>query len=292
MSDAWDAGGPRVTVSHEPRQVRKEATVSGSGCVVSNSTLHPRSVTDDSSVRFMQFEELNKLPLVHGVFSRHGGVSPPPYDSLNLSFSVGDRRENVLENYRIIRQSLKIDHIYCVNQAHRDGIYIVAPNLKSFVPDADSLITDIPYVPLMIKQADCQCIIIYAADKHVLALIHCGWRGNVLNIVGKVIEVLKERFKVHPQEMIATIGPSLGRCCAEYRDWQSLFPEFFWRFRSNNNHFDLKAITKAQLENKGVPSRNIILSPICTSCNTSIFYSNRREKITGRFGTVAYLLDR
>jgi len=292
MSDAWDASGPRVTVPHEPRQVRKEATVNGLGCVVSNSTLHPRFVTANSGLKFLQFEELKKLPIVHAVFSRDGGVSPPPYNSLNVSFSVGDKKENVLENYKIICEFLVIDHLYTVNQTHKDNIYVVNPKNRSILPDADAMITDTPYVPLMIKQADCQCIILYAVDKHVLALIHCGWRGNALNIVKTVIRTLKEKYKVQPDAIIAAVGPSLGSCCAEYKDWRNLFPEFFSAFKANNNHFDLKAITKFQMENEGVLSHNITVSPICTSCNTSFFFSNRREKITGRFGTVAYLVER
>jgi len=232
--------------------------------------------------------------LIHGIFTRHGGVSNPPYDTLNVSYTVGDRPEKVTENIREIQKVIKAEDVAHVNQSHGDDILVLGKNeFRKYeeVPFADAMITDVPRAALLVKQADCQGTIIYDPDRHVVAIVHCGWRGNVQNILGSVVVRMKEDFGCKESDLLAAIGPSLGPCCAEFVGYESLFPGMFERFMVRENHFDLWAVSCWQLRRAGLRKDNIEVAGICTRCRTDLFYSYRGEGKTGRFGTVAMLLE-
>jgi YfiH family protein len=228
----------------------------------------------------------------HGVFTRHGGVSEHPYKSLNTSASVGDRPESVEQNLRMIRQEIGAKRLFSMEQVHGDDLVVLRgghqPNLdRPF--SADATITNIPGLALLVKQADCQSVIIYEPKKHVVANVHCGWRGNVKDILGKVVKCMKSAFGCEESYLMAAIGPSLGPCCAEFVDFEKLFPTDFERFMVRQNYFDLWAVSCSQLLNAGLQGNNIELAGICTRCRTDLFFSYRGEGKTGRFGTVAML---
>ena len=230
--------------------------------------------------------------LSHGVFTRHGGVSAPPFDSLNISSSVGDRPENVRANIGKIQDSLGAARLIQVNQVHGSHILVLQQNRPDTQEDAfsaDAMITNLPRVALMVKQADCQGIIIYDPAKKVLANVHCGWRGNVLNVLRRVVNRMEQAFGSNKADLQASIGPSLGPCCAEFTTHKDIFPETFDRFKVMENHFNLWAASCWQLETAGLKPENIEVAGICTRCRTDLFFSYRSETHTGRFGTVAML---
>ncbi len=230
--------------------------------------------------------------LIHGVFTRSGGLSGPPYGSLNTSYTVGDSTENVTENLSKIKKIVKAEHLVFMDQVHGDSVFVIRrDNLdtQGTIPSADAMITDIPRVALMIKQADCQGVILFDPKKSVLGNVHCGWRGNVRNILGRTVARMKHEFKCRPSDLIAAIGPSLGPCCAEFVTHEELFPENFKPFMVRENYFDLWAVSCRQLMETGLKEKNIEVSGICTRCRTDLFYSYRAEGKTGRFATVAML---
>jgi len=230
--------------------------------------------------------------LIHGVFTRRGGLSEPPYNSLNTSYTVGDSPENVTENLSRIEKAVEAGHLIFMDQVHGDSIFeIRKDHLDSTgkIPPADAMITDIPRVALMVKQADCQGVIIFDPNRSVVANVHCGWRGNVRNILGRVVARMKRDFECRPSDLIVAIGPSLGPCCAEFVTHEEIFPENFRRFMVRENYFDLWAVSCLQLTEAGLREENIEVSGICTRCRTDLFYSYRAEGQTGRFGTVAML---
>ena len=97
--------------------------------------------------------------------------------------------------------------------------------LETFVStwQADAMITDVPGMGLMIKQADCQAVILFDPRKNVIANVHCGWRGNVKNILGRVVHLMEQRFHCKAEDLVAAIGPSLGPCCAEFITYRDIF---------------------------------------------------------------------
>jgi len=230
--------------------------------------------------------------LIHGVFARCGGVSDPPYDSLNTSYSVGDRPENVTANLSKIKKTILAKHLIFMNQSHGADIHILRKDdfeRQGAVPSVDAMITDMPGVAILVKQADCQGIIIFDPGNGVVANVHSGWRSNVRNILGRTIARMREDFGSHAPDLLAAIGPSLGPCCAEFVSYKEIFPKEFERFMVRKNYFDLWAVSYWQLLEAGLRKENIELAGICTSCRTDLFYSYRGEGKTGRFATVAML---
>jgi YfiH family protein len=246
-------------------------------------------------VSYFVFPRLSSCrKLIHGIFSRHGGTSDPPFDTLNVSYSVGDSPGKVAENIKRIRKAIKAEDMAHVNQSHGDGIVVLGKDKFEKcleVPFADAMITDVPRTALLVKQADCQGTIIYDPNRHIVANVHCGWRGNVRNILESVVIRMKEEFGCKESDLLAAIGPSLGPCCAEFIGYKSFFSGMFEQFMVRENHFDLWALSCRQLQGVGLREENIEVAGICTRCRTDLFYSYRGEGQTGRFGTVAMLLE-
>jgi len=205
---------------------------------------------------------------------------------------VGDRPDDVMVNLCKIKETMHAEHLVFMDQAHGDDILVLRKGDFYGVGDvatADAVITEIPRIAIMVKQADCQGVIIFDREKAVVASVHCGWRGNVQDILGHVVTKMETVFGCRRSDLLAAIGPSLGPCCAEFAGHEKIFPRYFERFMERRNYFDLWAISCWQLVNSGVRAGNIEVAGICTRCRTDLFYSYRGEGRTGRFATVAML---
>ena len=209
-----------------------------------------------NGVTCLQFPSLlGQAHLIHGVFTRHGGVSEYPYNSLNTSYNTGDRPESVKKNLQIIRETIGAGHLIFTNQVHgRDVFTLRKDNHLDLVLtiDADAIVTDIPYIAIMAKLADCQGVILFDSVKTVVSIVHCGWRGNILNILGAVVREMGSEFGCNKSDIWAAIGPSLGPCCGEFISYRKLFPEDFRQFMVRKNHFDLWEISRRQLLEAGL----------------------------------------
>ncbi len=246
-----------------------------------------------NEVPYLRFPKISRHDqLVHAVFTRQGGVSEAPYDTLNASYTTGDKPECVGRNLQIIKEAIGANHLVYMNQMH--GKEILALRGDSFEgfgqpANADAMITDLPHVALMVKQADCQAVLLFDPVKGVVSNVHCGWRGNVHNILGSVVGRMKSEFGCRKADVLAAIGPSLGPCCAEFVNHEQEFPEDFRRFMVREGYFDLWEISRRQLLDAGLKGDHIEVANICSRCRTDLFYSYRAEGITGRFATVAML---
>ena len=242
---------------------------------------------------FIQYPNLSQHhQLRHATFTRHGGVSLAPYDSLNVSDAVGDSVKNVAQNLMIIKRSMDVPRILSTRQSHGTEILIAGEDTTETAAaarQADAMITNSVDTGLMIKQADCQAVILFDPRENVIANVHCGWRGNVGNILGRVVRAMTDHFHCRSGDLVAAIGPSLGPCCAEFVTHKEIFPPDFDEFKVSENHFDLWRLSSHQLVMEGVDSRNITVSAICTRCDMDRFFSYRGEGVTGRFGTVVML---
>ena len=227
-----------------------------------------------NGIRVLKFPRLvSHHRLVHAVFTRKGGVSDPPYDTLNISYDTGDRPEYVSKNMEIIRDALGATDLAFMNQVHGKEILVlrhcVSDGLRKPV-NADAMITDIPLLALMVKQADCQGVLLYDPEKDVVANVHCGWRGNVINILRSVVERMTSDFGCFATGIAAAIGPSLGPCCSEFVDYEKIFPEAFKRFMVRKGYFDLWEISRYQLLEAGLKDEHIEVARICTRCKSEI----------------------
>ncbi len=252
---------------------------------------------EQDGLSFLQFPNLTVFEDVwHGVFTRSGGCSPSPYDSLNISFGVGDLGENVLCNRDKILNCCGADELVFTNQLHGVKVLTLAKecsakvqNEKEPMLEGDALITDIRGKALVIKTADCQSVMLVDPVRKVIANVHSGWRGSIQNIIARTIDTMAARFNCRPKDLHAGVGPSLGPCCGEFIHYRKEIPEAFWKYRVNEVHFDFWAISQEQLCKAGVRSDNIHISRICTKCNTNRFFSYRGEGLTGRFAAVIAL---
>jgi polyphenol oxidase len=232
--------------------------------------------------------------LVHAVFTREGGVSRDPFASLNVGSSVQDSPALVKRNLARVRESIGAQALLQMDQVHGDTVVVHrsdSPFSGVGASSADAQITNVPGQALMVKLADCQGVILHDPEKDVVGVVHCGWRGNVRNILGKTVRRMEQDFSSRPEDIHAAIGPSLGPCCGEFKGHEQYFPESFRRFQVRDNFFDLWAVSAWQLMTAGVPEDHIEISGICTRCRSDLFYSYRKERKTGRFAVAAMVLS-
>ncbi|MGQ9745202.1 MAG: peptidoglycan editing factor PgeF [Dissulfurimicrobium sp.] len=232
--------------------------------------------------------------LVAVTFNRWGGVSGAPYHELNVGFRVGDDPHAVVENRQKIAGITGCLSLISSVQTHGDRIYLVNGPLdewidKDTIKGADGPLTNKRGLALMIQHADCQAVVFFDPVRSAIANIHCGWRGSVLNIMGKTIAAMARHFGSRPKDIWVGISPSLGPCCAEFKGWRGILPDGFLSFKTVDDHFDFWAVTKAQLMASGVLAEKIFISRDCTFCRND-YYSYRREQKTGRCATVAMLV--
>lgn len=249
-----------------------------------------------NGLSYYTFPVLDDLGVGHGVFMRHGGVSKKPFSTLNLATSVGDSRENVIENRRRITEclGLKRDSIYDVWQVHSNDVsYSNTPrDLGTPHLMADAVITDNPDVSLMMLFADCVPILFYDSEKNVSAIAHAGWQGTVKNIVANTINKMVKDHDCDRASIIACIGPSI--CVHHYPVGEKVTDalktinqslEEVGYFDKSQYHFDLQFTNKKLVLESGVTQ--VYLAGICTAENTIDWFSHRAEMgQTGRFAVV------
>ena len=230
--------------------------------------------------------------IVHGIFTRQGGKSQAPFNSLNTGLGIGDRADAVAENRRRVAACLGVNSLMFIHQVHGSGIKVFREGKgKGPCHNAvgDAMVTDMPGIGLAIQVADCQAVVLYDPVCGVVANVHSGWRGSIVNIIGRTVETMTEEFGCDPGNLLAGVGPSLGPCCAEFVNYQQEIPEKWWSYRVSEDHFDFWAMSRYQLHKAGIPSENIEITGHCTHCHPEQFFSYRAEGITGRFVVVAGL---
>jgi YfiH family protein len=243
---------------------------------------------------FLQFTHLADLSGIrHGVFTRNAGYSKPPFNSLNVSFGIGDDQRHVKKNRGLIARCIGADGLVFARQVHGNRVLVFArawqgqTNFRGGPPlIGDAMVTDIPKKFLVVQVADCQSVLMYDPVRQVIANVHCGWRGTISNIIGCTVDALIRRFRCEPANLKIGIGPSLGPCCAEFINYKTEIPRAFWRYKDANHHFDFWSISCDQLVSSGVRWNNIESSRICTRCRPDLFFSYRGEGTTGRIAAV------
>ena len=245
-------------------------------------------VRHDNGAVFWTFDGLGVFPAVrHGVFTRHGGVSPAPFDSLNVGRGGGDDPRRVEANRRIVAEALGGGLLVRAHQVHGDAVQVVSSADDPGRPArADALVTDVAGLLLMIQVADCQPVLIFDPQHRVVAAVHAGWRGSVANVIGATVALMERRFASRPPRLWAAIGPSLGPCCGQFIHYRDEIPEPLWPFRVGPHHFDFWAVSRAQLAAAGLRPERVETAAVCTRCRTDTFFSYRGEGTTGRFAAV------
>ena len=217
-----------------------------------------------------------ELPGAFAVFStRQGGVSEPPYDTLNLGILTDDDRDRVTENRRRLAERVGVapEWVAMGWQVHGSDLqeWTEPPASRFADPDADlrrvdGHLTDLDGVALLVLAADCLPVALAAGGR--VAMLHCGWRGLAAGIVERAVR----HFDDAPA---AAIGPGIGHCCYE------VGREVLDAFDAPGPHLDLRAVAVRKLEDAGVTDVQHV--DLCTSCDPELFFSHRRDGgVTGR----------
>ncbi len=227
------------------------------------------------------------ISTIHGFSTRHGGVSPKPFDSLNLG-GIDDLPENIAENRKraLSELHIKFEQVSYLNQIHSNIVCKASTGKQT----GDALVSNQKNICLAVGAADCYPILFYDAKNNVIGAAHCGWKGTLARIVKKTIN---EMVLLGAKTKYITVAIGQGISAKNYevsedvisQFQQAGFPTSCWQ----NRQLDLlQANTCVSLEN-GIPIEHIWSMDRCTT--EADFFSYRRDHgKTGRMWAVIMMV--
>lgn len=258
---------------------------------------------------YLVFPGIESTGLVRHLFTtRRGGVSEGIFDSMNLSYTRGDRKEAVDENFRRIAEIFDElpDRIVCSDQTHTTNVRLVTEEDagKGVVKDkdytdVDGLITAVPGIILATFYADCVPLYFVDTENKAIGLSHSGWKGTVNKMGEATLMAMKEAFGTRPEMVKAAIGPSICQDCYEVsEDVAQQFKELFSNDvdkilssgRSKGKYqLNLWESNKRILLNAGILPENLEVTDVCTCCNSGYLFSHRASQ--GKRGNLGAFME-
>jgi len=215
--------------------------------------------------------------IICGFSTKIGPNTNPPY-FFNMSYSVGDKKENVDNNRKIFFAGLglKVNEVSFQKQVHQDNIQEV--NTFGNCGESDALITTKRNLGLAISSADCPAIFIYDHNKKIIAAVHSGWRGTEKKILQKTIIKLKSNFNSIASDLVCYITPSISKNNYEVgKEVADKFDDKFVIKRDNKYFLDLSGVNYKMMIDEGVKKINIQVSNLCSFEYENILHSYRRD---------------
>jgi len=249
----------------------------------------------DAPVPFYKSRLFSDYNIKHAFFTRKGGVSEGVFDSLNFASGAGDitdSEENVIKNYHIAAEVFGLSgadicrsyqtHTSLVELADEKdrGRGVTRPQYDHGV---DGMVTKTPNLLLSVRTADCVPVLLCDKVGKVCAAVHAGWRGTVGGITKNAVELMVAQG-VKREDILAAIGPCIGKCC--YEVGKELFKEFtavsesyscFFEPCGEKYMLDLNLANEFILQEAGLKPENIAVSHLCTKCREDEFFSHRRQ---------------
>lgn len=232
------------------------------------------------------------IPVRHAFSTRLGGVSTGTLASLNLGSNRGDEPENVFRNYDLLGEAtgIPVRHMAFTKQVHGGEVRIVSEaDVHVFgspvLYEADGLVTDVPGLALICFTADCVPVLLCDAVHGVIAVVHCGWRSSVADILGNALEKMCALGAV-PECICAAIGPAISKCCFEVGD-EVIDAVEIWLHGDTAGLYvpkagvpgkyflDLKSANARRLRQLSLRGENIAVSDECTMCSHDKYWSHR-----------------
>ena len=246
-----------------------------------------------NNIKYFKASEFIDSKIVYGFFSRNGGLSKKPYDSLNCCLSSGDIKETVNQNINKVLKELNFQNIKLkfINQVH--GINIERINNKNVNKKitADGIITQNKNIALGILTADCAPIFLIDINNHLICALHSGWRGCLNNIIVSAVEKICTIIE-STNNIIAIIGPCLNK---NYFEVDGNFKKKFLKknikydvFFNQDNfskkiYFDMRSLIEFQLKEISIDKIYHISKD--TYKEKSLFFSHRRATHTDSLPT-------
>lgn len=253
-------------------------------------------VNQTGELVYLTFPILEEIGWVNHLFStRLGGVSEGIYRSLNLSYTRGDKKEAVDENFRRVADLLSctVEDMVCSDQTHTTNLRVVGrqdggkgiTRPKDY-QDVDGLLTDEPGVYLATFYADCVPLYFVDTKKRAIALAHSGWRGTVARMGQCVVDKMRDVYGTDPADLTAAVGPSICQECYEVsEDVAEAFAEAFrgpgqadeilLEKGGGKYRLDLWRANEIVLAEAGVPAEKIQVTDLCTCHNNRYLFSHR-----------------
>ena len=253
-------------------------------------TLSPRQV---GAVLYYSFPAFDRLGFVrHGFSTRLGGVSQGTFASMNLSFTRGDDPAAVRENFDRFCAAIRVqaEEVVISAQTHTANVKIVTAQdrgrgitREKEYTDVDGLITNDPNVVLCTQYADCVPLFFVDPVRRVVATSHAGWRGTAAGIAAVTVEKMVEAFGCRREDILAGIGPSIGKCCFEVDtpvyDAFCKVPVFdagcFTADPGDKFHINLQEVNRRWMLRSGIQPEHITVTDLCTKCRPDVFWSHR-----------------
>lgn len=229
----------------------------------------------------------------HCFTTRYGGVSEGMFSKLNLSFTRGDVKESVVENYRRIAEAMGVPYekIVCSDQTHTTNVRVVTEadagtgiiRPKDYT-DVDGLITNVPEITLATFYADCVPLYFVDPVHHAIGLSHSGWRGTVARMGKCTLEAMRREYGTKAADVYCAIGPSICQDCYEVsEDVAVQFEEAFSGHESEillnkgngKYQLDLWKANEIVLLEAGVKPEHLAVTDVCTCCNPELLFSHR-----------------
>lgn len=240
----------------------------------------------------MQFYHSNLLNFVTNV--THTFTTK---NSGNLAFHVNDSLSNVEKNHTLLAKELGYDKSSLIHmkQIHSSIVHVVNKEDNFTNPkECDALVTNKKNIPLMVMVADCSPILLYDKLNDVIAVAHAGRQGAFKNIIKNTLDTMKNEFESDPENILVSIGPSIGQCCYEvgeeiYAQALSIGLEYALEKKEDRYYLSVGKILYKQLVEASIKKENFEISTKCTCCNSKTYNSYRAEPQTGRFAGVILL---
>ena len=254
---------------------------------------------EKSGVYYLVFPEIEKRGSVDHLFStRLGGVSKGCFESMNLSYTRGDDKEAVDENYCRISEIMGHGHnrkdFVSTFQTHTTNVRVITEEDRGKGPftdrdytDVDGLITNVPGIILSTFHADCPPVYIVDPVKKAIGLVHSGWKGTKGEIAANAIGLMHENYGSNPSDLVCAVGPSICGPC--YEIGMDVAEQFFDSFSKEEiDKYNLLVayskekfrlylwnVIKLTLLKSGVKEENILITDVCTRCNPDLLFSHR-----------------
>lgn len=255
-----------------------------------------------NGVVYYASKNLDRLGVRHAFSTRIGGLSPPPFDSLNLGNPNGcpvqDDYDRIWKNYQRLTAAIGCgnDRPLRVHQVHGRAVARVEVG-RDFNTDcqADAIVSRDPRRAISVRTADCVPILISSGDGRSVAAVHAGWRGIVAGVIAAAVtRLLAEDLEINPLDMVAAIGPCIG--FEAFEVGSEVLDEFTRVFGSaapisraidGKGHADLRRAAEMQLLSVGLQKENIDGTDRCTAHHSEEFFSHRAQRgITGRMAAI------
>lgn len=242
-------------------------------------------INDRNGVKWLSIPALDKID-----FIRHSFIIKQKDSGIETNGALKEIAARIL--------NLEKGQIATINQTHSDAVFVHNVDNRAADEGVDAHITDSHGIALGVVTADCVPVLLIDKKKRIVAAVHSGWKGTAKKILQKTVKKMSDSFGSKPEDMIAGIGPSIGKCCYEV-DEKVIEPmkkefDYLNRFsaqkKENKWHIDLQMINREQLIETGLMPENINIVNLCTSCHSDLFYSYRRDGAgTGRMMAVVMI---